>query len=377
MRSDGVGWLPMILAACAACDGGAGRPGYLSDDAAVADNGALVTVRGDARSVRPMSSCGGMSTSLAQRRVTAMLVIDRSGSMADATDDGYQKWASMVSALREVLPRVDDAIDLGLVVFPRVGDTTGTLAASCAVGGATDLSPRRHQAATVLSVLDATSPGGSTPTYAGLDVAARRLLEAPDRTGELALILATDGAPNCNAALDRATCRCTSAVGRCADASVDVGSVNCLDDDRTVRAIASLRATQGVSTYVIGLNGAEGFADVLDAMALAGGHPRAEAPRYFSASTADELVREFQRVTTGLVDCRWRLDQTPPDPALVDVRLDGRSVFYDVSHRDGWDWTDGTHQEIRFYGTACVEVQNASGGSRLAAAFGCPAPTPP
>ena len=54
-------------------------------------------------------SCGGTAASLTRRRVTAILVIDRSGSMADRGSDGTPKWEALLRSLRAVLPRVDSA----------------------------------------------------------------------------------------------------------------------------------------------------------------------------------------------------------------------------------------------------------------------------
>jgi hypothetical protein len=71
------------------------------------------------------------------------------------------------------------------------------------------------------------------------------------------------------------------------------------------------------------------------------------------------------------------LDQLFRDRDLVDLRLDGASIYRDRSRRDGWDWSDENPVEIRFYGRSCQVLQAASGGSRLRAVFGCPAPTPP
>ena len=58
-------------------------------------------------------------------------------------------------------------------------------------------------------------------------------------------------------------------------------------------------------------------------------------------------MQEFTLVTTAVVGCRFRLDAPPPDPTLVDVRLDGTSLVYDVREMDGWDWATDEHREIR------------------------------
>jgi len=152
--------------------------------------------------------------------------------------------------------------------------------------------------------------------------------------------------------------------------------LQCLDGERTTSMIDALRA-DGVGTYVLGLNGVQDYASILDTMAVAGGHPRPASPRFYSASSSSELASQFESVTSALVECRFVLDGPPPDPTLVDVRLDGASLVHDVREADGWNWSGDAHREIRFFGHTCEAVRAATGGSRLVAAFGCPAPVPP
>ena len=268
-------------------------------------------------------------------------------------------------AHHEVLPQVDADLSLGLVTFPTGARDGGvTAAAACEVSTRLLVDPARGSADRVLWLLDADGPDGNTPTFAALDVAARWYTSAPDLDGERYVILATDGGPNCNPSLP-VGCRCTTSP--CDPARFS--SLACLDGDRTIRLIEALRGV--FFTYVIGMEGVEDFVDVLDGMATAGGRARATSPRYYSARSAAELVREFTSVTSAVVGCRFTLDGPPPDPTLVDVRLD------DVRQSDGWDWASDEHREIRFHGRTCDLVRAATGGSRLVAAFGCPAPVPP
>ena len=76
-------------------------------------------------------------------------------------------------------------------------------------------------------------------------------------------------------------------------------------------------------------------------------------------------------------DCPTRcstLVAPPPDPSLVDLRLDGASLVHDVSEPDGWNWSSDAHTSIRFFGRTCDVVRASTGGSRLVPPFGCPAP---
>lgn len=326
---------------------------------------------------RPTSRCGGTRVNLTQQRAEVVLVIDRSGSMAEADVEGNRKWPTLVAVLHDLLPRVEDSVALGLVLFPSAQPLMGGGGQVCGTPASLETAPAFRNSGALLGVLDTASPGGGTPTHDALALAAQHFEHSPDPLGRRYVVLATDGAPNCNLALDPATCVCAGPPGTCTPSSSRTGPItNCLDDARTIEAIRALTA-RGVETFVVGLLGVESFASVLDAMAVAGGRPRASAPRYYSADNRAELTGALRGITTSLLDCRFRLDAPPPDPNLVDVRLGAMSIPRDVAHRNGWDWSDDSHTELSFHGPTCEQVRGASGGEVLAAAFGCPATVPP
>jgi hypothetical protein len=329
----------------------------------------------DALPVREIAGCGGTAVSLTRRRITVIFAIDRSSSMQQSGLDGVAKWSALLRGLDGALPRIDADVAMGLVTYPQGRASSG----SCDLRATLDEEPRLLGAERLLMRLHASGPFGPTPTRGALDVAGRWFAGQPDLGGERYVILATDGGPNCNATLDPTTCRCTNTTCAPRDATPAARTAaagECLDDGATLASIRALR-DRGVLTYVIGLEGVAAFDDVLSAMAVAGGRPREGAPRYYPASTSEALVGTLASITSGLVDCRFALDSAPPDPSLVDVRLDAHSLVRDALHRDGWDWSDDTHREIRFYGPTCDMVRFGTGGSRLLAAFGCPAPVPP
>ncbi len=238
-------------------------------------------------------SSGDASTSSGCRS-TAILVVDRSGSMRDSTLDGAQKWSALLSALESVLPRIEDRVSLGLVMFPQSGAAGG-----CGLRATLDLEPQLHAASAILSRLRSSPPDGPTPTAGAVEVAGGWFASHPGAEGQRYVILATDGAPNCNAALSPESCVCGHSGSSCLW-GVN-GSLQCLDDVRTVATIGEVRR-QSVFTYVIGLNGAESFSNVLDAMADAGGRARAATPRFYPANTASELSSEFSTVTSDIAN---------------------------------------------------------------------------
>lgn len=325
---------------------------------------------------RPQSSCGGTRVNLRQQRAEVVLVVDRSGSMNELDASGTRKWPTLLSVLHDVLPSIEESVALGLVLFPSTQVPMATAAQVCGTPSELEPRPSFNNASGVLSVLDRASPGGGTPTHDAIALAAQYFDRSPDALGRRYVVLATDGAPNCNLALDPTTCICAGPAGTCTPTARSGPITNCLDDRRTIEAIRALTA-RGIQTFVVGLLGVESFAAVLDAMAVAGGRPRSATPRYYAAADRAELATALRGITTTLVDCRFRLDGPPPDPNLVDVRLGATSLIRDASHRDGWDWTDDTHLEVTFHGPTCDQVRGASGGEVLAAVFGCPAVVPP
>lgn len=117
----------VAVAAALGCSGDA-RPTSLSDeaiDASFADVPSATvrgvgggSVGGGGSSGRPSSGDASASPGCGS---TAILVVDRSGSMRDSTLDGAQKWSALLSALESVLPRIEDRVSLGLVLFPQYG----------------------------------------------------------------------------------------------------------------------------------------------------------------------------------------------------------------------------------------------------------------
>lgn len=350
-------------------------------DAATPPDDIAVFQRPDALPIRPPDVvCGGLAVPLTRRNATVILVIDRSGSMGDPTTDMRVKWDALREALQMALPRLGRDVAVGLTLFPGLVEPpdSGALgpAQVCTVPTALALEPAPRQVPLVLQRLMLTTPGGPTPTAASLALVRTWYAEHPDLTGERYVILATDGGPNCNLMADPATCRCTGPSRLCDPMMNSFARINCLDEMPALNEVRQLGA-MGVRTFVIGLNGTQDFADVLNRMADAGGRARPGAAHYYPAASAVELTRELGDITVALADCTLRLTMPPVDPDLVDVRLDGVSLYRDPRHMNGWDWGDESHHQIVFYGAMCDVVRTASGGSQLAATFGCPAPAPP
>jgi hypothetical protein len=182
-----------------------------------------------------------------------------------------------------------------------------------------------------------------------------------------AILLATDGAPNCNSDLDPDSCECTIGGGRCSQAQY------CLDDVRTYETIASIAGgARAVPVYVVGLPGSEQYADVLSEMARRGGTARPGDPAYFAPGDSGALESALMEITSQLVTCRFETDVAPEDPRRVRVLLDG----VEVPHADaappteGWAFANPANTVIELFGSWCDRLTDG-GNHTLTASYEC------
>ena len=176
-----------------------------------------------------------------------------------------------------------------------------------------------------------------------------------------AIILATDGGPNCNAALDTRTCTCADPTLTDCGAEPEL----CLDDTRTISRIAS-SASSGLPTYVIGIHdpGDTQNDSVLNAMADAGGRPRSgSSQHYFAATSPSDLQSALVDIRNQLGSCTYLTSSVPSESGSIVVTVDGVVVPYDPTGQQGWVWGDEGNGEIVFVGSACNEVRGVDGGT--------------
>lgn len=298
-----------------------------------------------------------------------MLVIDRSASMrlTIAGDPGEPvdqwRWTILQTSLGSALTSLDPRVLVGAKFFPDpITIDNPTTVQACSGVGPVDVFPAAGTAPRILSLFTSTDPNGGTPTAVALQGAATGLsADGPRRF----LLLATDGAPNCNAA-STLPCTCTSPGGACTMPTPGVFS--CLDQDRTVATLADLFA-RGIPTYVVGIEGPE-FSDVLDAMARAGGRPRMVAGEraFYSVRSAEQLHQALSDITGSISACGFTTPSLPTMGARFSVAVDGVTVPEDVMN--GWTWVDETRGQLELHGAAC---ESARTGMRIEAILdSCP-----
>jgi len=330
-------------------------------------------VYGDASVDRSDAPYGCVSGSFALRSGAAelVLVLDRSGSMSTNLDgverSPPRKWDDLRRALATTLPEFQSRLAVGAMAYPRRFD--GSNARSCEIRLALDIEPALGTAPFVDELLAGTDPWGGTPTSAAIDFVGTMLTSRLARERTEAIVLATDGGPNCNSGLDANTCVCSAPPLK--TPPCDEEPQRCLDDKRTVDTLARF-AAKGIPTFVIGLDSALLTVErgALEAMARAGGRPRTGATPYYSVRDPGAVVEAFRTVQRSVVACRRFMPTRPDDPDAVSVEVSSARVPRDRAHIDGWDWASVDYGQIDFFGAACDRLI-ASGAEPIGVVTSC------
>jgi len=294
------------------------------------DAGRDAAVAPDADLTGPHDACVPTEVTLVAATADVVLVLDRSGSMGDVLRrGGGTRWSALRAALADVLPAYDERIAIGAELFPQPAGA----AVLCDASPTPQVGLAMRHSGAVLAEMDARMPEGGTPTATAIEaaVAALRAIRAPGAVR--AVVLATDGGPNCNPA-DSSETWYGLAPELCPRAGISIET--CLDDVATIAAIERARA-DGIDTYVIGIDvRLPVLVDVLERMADAGGHAAAGVPRYYDVSRATDLVPALDDITGRIARCSFS-SPTPIDRArLLEVRLDGAPLPYDEAGERGW-----------------------------------------
>ena len=338
-----------------------------SDSTSLGPDGGPLADGGDAAADADADApvgCTPGTVNLTKATPAVMFLLDRSGSMGNqlGTTGGRTRWEILTSALASTLPPVDTTMGIGALLFPASGNSQ-----SCSSPGAPDLTPTTGHASQLLALMRGNLPNGGTPTADAIDVSAKFLLGVRAAEGARAMILATDGEPNCNTALNPNTCTCVESVRGCQGRAQQ-----CLDDTRTVARLGTY-SSQGLPTYVIGLqdNGNARFSSVLDAMATAGGRPQVGGShKYYSANSEAELDTALVTIRDQVGACTFLTSSVPDVRGTIVVTLNGATIPFDASRTNGWAWTNQSNGEMAFYGAACTAAI-AAGTRTLDAIITC------
>jgi len=348
-------------------------------------------VPGCGQSIDGLGSCGQQSVGARIRHPQMLIVMDKSGSMTDQPK-GFDVsiWNGVKAALKTSLEAVKGRVSFGLELFPFPDDASHPIPIDCTdncceMPKTPDINVPIEDGTTavpkILAALDATSPGGGTPTAVALHRAYEYFTTGAGAalSGEKFVMLATDGGPNCNTSLkcDATSCstnlegHCTGTLNCCAN----YGQA-CVDDAATTAELKALHDA-GIGTFVVGIPGSEAYSHYLDGFATTGGEPNPKAPpsyyRVDAASGVMGLTGVFSDITTQLVTaCELDLDMPPVDPKQVNVAIDCNVVPSGGDGPDGWRLdVSSDPAKILLEGTLCRYMQT-QGAHRVDIVFGCP-----
>jgi hypothetical protein len=341
----------MALAACGPAGGqatpdasGGGGEGDIVDASPTADVAVL-----------PDASCGAQTAEIPLLEINdppdLLIVLDKSGSMS--VPPGFPipfaptKWDMMEDAIENITTTYESNIRFGLTSFPSSGSI-------CGVDSGADVGIAIDNAAPINNWMGGHSPDGNTPAHLALQNASSIYGGVPDNAAGQYVLFATDGVPNC------------------------AGSPPVPDNASDTETLAAVQAlsSQGINTFVLGFGDILGLdPTLLNDAAQAGGEPKPGGPPYFyHADDASSLDAALLAIAGGIIvpTCSFSVTETPPDPDLVTVTLDGTAVPRDSSHNNGWDYHPDANT-ITFFGSACELVQG--GDISVSFVFGCPGPT--
>lgn len=286
-------------------------------------------------------------------------VLDRSGSMAEAMPGGKgNKYAAVREATVSLVRKLGSHVNVGAAVFPASGRLCqpGEQVLSTRRGdeplGLEGDGPVTKAFAEAINVVTL----GYTPTATTLNNLLPTLSALP---GRKAIVLATDGGPNCNA---EARCSanecisniqqvsgCSSKVNCCAPSAGPEAARMCLDREPTLEAVRALRRAE-ISTYVIGIPGSQAFTDLLSQLAVEGGTARPSDPSYYAVNDVEALLQAFEEIGGDFVTCDMALEEVPTEAAAIKVFLNGEEIGRD--HTDGWTLTGD--RSFRLLGPSCA-----------------------
>jgi hypothetical protein len=322
--------------------------------------------------------CGNQIHQAIANAPNLYFVLDASGSMA-APAPGGTRYEVVREAAIELVRSLGPLIKIGAALFPHeatqgspchTGDQVFAVQQGDAITGTDGPVTAGFKNATDVA------PEGGTPTAATLEELYPILSTL---SGKTAVLLLTDGGPNCN---PDATCtlddclvniegQCTPPDVNCCDPNVlPQGQLNCLDRAATLAAIGDL-ADLGIDVYVIGIAGSEKYETTLSQMAIVGGAATPNAPFYYKVDDLTKLTDVFGEIASVVVSCEFDLLDPPEEPGFTNVYLDFELLPLDPI--DGWDWKSEATVELR--GEACNRLKNGQ-VKQVQIVSGCPTETP-
>jgi len=277
--------------------------------------------------------CDEQSHPIEQHPINMLVLLDRSMSMYTNTLSTDTYASVVANSLKDLTLATGESVNFGLAVFPSLACVDGDEGsehecdpASDADNPVADVAP--DNAGDIALALDAVGQCGGTPACESLQWAHDYFTsdDFPEEIDDLPkfVLLATDGAPNCNPTADVGSCVSTSG----GDAVIPE---QCLDDLCTYNAAFQLAAA-GVLVFVVGVGDDLAEWDyVLDNIAAYGG-----TSGYYPVEDAAALEEVLAEITGQAISCTFDVDWDAVDEVSVEKSCD-KVVVYGVVDPDDPD----------------------------------------
>jgi hypothetical protein len=300
------------------------------------------------------------------------------GEMGTCADENFgpasgityaTRWEEVALAVGDGVEDNQDRINQGLMLYPGpglVGSGTVNIEQFCEgsiTNPVTQVDPGLNTAAAIQSELVSADnfpicDVGMSNLRQGLENVAN-VLSMSD-PGPDVIVVVTGSGPNCNLSMPRCSeAECTYDLQYCDGSS---GTIGCLDDVTTEAELASL-LSDGIRTDVVGVPGSDGYADVFDGLAAAGG-----TTSHHAAAEATDITTAIEEIAASEVSCVFELSAAG-DATDVNVLVDGAPLVRDDAN--GFSY-DATERSVTLLGTACDGFL-AGSVTQVQFLSGCPA----
>jgi von Willebrand factor type A domain len=292
-------------------------------------------------------ACGSVMLKTHTQPGNIVVVFDQSDSMKQPFTAGSPpKWQVAEDALVAAITPIQGILSGGAIFFPTQA-TGNTCSLVDPIGTPPQIPIQAGPAFITAFQGHFTAPGWSlilgTPLKLGLQEADKALPDPSPLMGARAVVVITDGAPTC--------------------------------DTKQANILAPVQAmfTRGIKTYAIGLPGSAGAANLLNAIAMAGG-----TTSYLSPSDPMALQMAISQIASSTIDqCTITLDPPPMDKSKVhlivtDAMNPKGYEIMETDAGDGWELSaDGTTATL--LGAVCAKAK-AGGYITIDFVYGCPPP---
>jgi len=333
-----------------------------------------------------VDACAGVSSTTQLTPVNLVVMLDRSGTMGDTSENPTylpaNRWIPVTTALESFFADPGSAgMSAALTFFPNTAN-------SCNASDYYDnkaevpLTALPVNDTTFTSKINANLPkNADTPTLAAVQGAIQQAqkINTDDPTGKAVIVLVTDGEPYCCTFPPAANLGCINGATP-ANGYTDVNAPQRLID--SANAIAAVKAT--IPTYVIGVSDVPADIANLNDLATAGGTNAifVTAAAGSADATKTALLNALDSIRHNVVSCDFTIP-TPSDGRTIDVNkinvkytptgqaAQTPAYSADCSDTSGWHFDNpAAPTKVSLCSAACDKVRSTA-GAKVDVVFEC------